>query len=267
MAEEPPPRLRGRTVTARALLLGDRIDTAGLERREAISTAPLAIPSGNGLVVVFRYGVLVMIGLAARSESEVLGQVLPRVLGALDLREEEVMHVSATNQGEEGMGVDGILRVRALTPEKLMVIADTLAKSVALAQNERQIAEVFDTVEPFARQLAIGRSPRGRRAMIRLIGQALLVQQRLAGRVAVRDKPDILWDRPDLERLYGRLESEYELIERGEALARKLDLIEGTVTVVTDLIDTQRSLRLEVIVVALIFAEIALTLLQLMRGG
>jgi uncharacterized Rmd1/YagE family protein len=106
-----------------------------------------------------------------------------------------------------------------------------------------------------------GRSPGGQRKMIRLIGSALLVQHRVAERVAVREKPDILWDRTDLERLYSRLED--ELVERAENLARKLDLIGETVTVLTDLIDTKRSLRLERIIVGLILAEIALTVLQM----
>ena len=30
------------------------------------------------------------------------------------------------------------------------------------------------------------------------------------------EKPDVLWDRPDLERLYARLENEYELKEFGD---------------------------------------------------
>ena len=102
--------------------------------------------------------------------------------------------------------------------------------------------------------------------MTRLIGQALLVQHRLAERVAVRDKPDILWDRPDLERLYARLETEYELIERGDILSRKLDLVGETVTVMTDLLDAQRSFRLEAMVVILIVAEIILTIWQITHG-
>jgi uncharacterized Rmd1/YagE family protein len=64
--------------------------------------------------------------------------------------------------------------------------------------------------------------------MIQLIGSALIVQHRLAERVVVREKPDMLWDRPDLERLYARLAVEYELIERSETLVRKLDLIGET---------------------------------------
>jgi required for meiotic nuclear division protein 1 len=248
-------------------VLGERIDTARLERRDVISAAPLAFRVGQGLVVVFRYGVVVMIGLGPSAEDQVLQSVLPHVLGALPDREEETIRLAAGGDQNEGVDLDGVVRIGALVPDKLLVVADALAKSAAVAQDERQVAKVFDTVEPWARHLAeAGRSPSGRREMIRLIGSALLVQHRVAERVAVREKPDILWNRPDLERLYARLEDEYELVERAEALGRKLDLISETVTVMTDLIDTQRSFRLEVIIVGLILAEIGLTLFQMATG-
>ncbi len=269
IAQTPLPALPGRsTLTARAVLLGERIDTAGLERRDALSTSPLSFRTGDGLVVVFRYGVVVLIGLDPLAEDEVLRGIAPRVQGPLSLREEESIALAAGGDQEEGVAADGVVRIGALSPDKLLVVADAVAKSAALAQDERQVALVFDTIEPWARRLAdSGRSPGGRRAMIRLIGSALLVQHRVAERVAVREKPDILWDRSDLERLYARLEDEYELIERAETLGRKLDLIGETVTVMTDLIDTQRSLRLESIIVFLILAEIGLTLVQMLGGG
>lgn len=251
---------------ARALLLGERIDTIGLEQRDVISTTPLAAAIGEGLVVVFRYGVLVMIGLSPPVEEQVLARVLPRVHEPLDPHEEEAIPISAGDDREDGVSSSGAFRVGALSPETLLVVADALAKSVALAENERHIEGVFDTMEPWARRLATGRSPGGRREMTRLVGQGLLVRHRLAERVAVRDKPDILWDRPDLERLYARLEDEYELIERDGAVARKLDLIDETVTVMTDLIDTRRSLGLELAVVVLIVAEIGLGLLEMVRA-
>jgi len=148
-----------------------------------------------------------------------------------------------------------------------MVVADALAKSTALAHDERQVAEVLDSIEPWARTLTErGRRPANRREMIRLIGQSLLVQHRVAGRVAVSEKPDLLWDRPDLERLYARLEDEYELIERAGILDRKLNLISETAQLITDLMDTERSLRLEVIVVLLIAMEIVLSVSQILWG-
>lgn len=268
MVEEATPLQKpAELLTARAVVLGERIDTLGLERRDAISTAPLAFRVADGLVVVFRYGVVVMIGLDPLAEDEVLRGVLPRVIGPIQHREEETVQLASRDDQEEGVQPDGIVQIGALAADKLLVVADAVAKSAALASDERQVAEVFDTIEPWARRLAeTGRSPGGRRDMIRLIGSALLVQHRVAERVAVREKPDILWDRPDLERLYARLEDEYELVERAETLGRKLELIGETVTVMTDLIDTQRSLRLEAIIVILIVVEIAIILVQMALG-
>lgn len=90
------------------------------------------------------------------------------------------------------------------------------------------------------------------------------MQHRVSGRVAVAEKPDAVWDRPDLERLYGRLQEEYELHDRAEALTRKLQVISGTAEVLSDMIDTRRSLRLEFIIVLLIVFEVILSLFQLL---
>jgi len=68
-----------------------------------------------------------------------------------------------------------------------------------------------------------------------------------------------LWDRPDLERLYARLEHEYELSERVETLNRKLAVIADTATTLADIVDTKRSVRLELIVIFLIAFEIVVT--------
>jgi uncharacterized Rmd1/YagE family protein len=81
------------------------------------------------------------------------------------------------------------------------------------------------------------------------------VQQRVSGLVAVTEKPDVLWERPDLERFYAKLEDEYELKERGELLNRKLTVISNTGQALADIIDTERSLRLEQIIIALILLE------------
>ena len=104
---------------------------------------------------------------------------------------------------------------------------------------------------------------RNRKGMLKLLGNALLVQHRVSGPVAVAEKPDVLWDRPDLERLFARLEDEYELKERVDALNRKLAVIAETANTLADIIDTRRSLRLEIIVVLLIAFEIVITFYQI----
>jgi len=254
----------GRT-KVRALLLGDRIDTSGLERTDVLATTPLTFRAGHdGVVTIFRYGVVVLFGLSVLEEDDVLQRLRGRIVRPVTVREEETAAIEIATDSEEQILPGGPILVRAITPERMAVIADALAKSVVLARDEREVSSVIEVVEPFARQLAEeGRARGGRRAILKHIGNALLVQHRVSGRVAVGDKPDAVWDRPDLERLYARLQDEYELKERADALSRKLEVISETAKVLTDMIDTKRSLRLEFIIVVLILFETAITAYQL----
>jgi uncharacterized Rmd1/YagE family protein len=260
----PMPETRGRV---RALLLSDRIDTSNLERDGVVSTVPLTYKSGkDGLVTVFRYGVVVLIGLTSAEEDEVLAGLSARLIRPVEPREEEIAHIAVVPEKDDQILPGGPIALKAVTPEHLVVIADALSKSVVLARDEREVSAVFELVEPFARQLAEkGRTTGGRRAILKHIGNTLLVQHRLSGRVAVAEKPDVLWDRPELERLYARLEDEYELKERAEALTRKLSVIAETAEVLTDIIDTGRSLRLEIVIVVLIAVEIVIAGYQILR--
>jgi uncharacterized Rmd1/YagE family protein len=255
-------------ITAHAVQIGDRINTAGFEG-EVLSNTPLAVRVGPGrMAVVFRYGVAVFIGLSADEEAEFLERLHARTFGKLTPYEEEWAKIQIAKESEEPIPVGGPILIRELSLERLLVVSDALAKSVVLARDEKEVANVLDTIEPFARELArFGRTSRNRTDMLKLLGSALLVQHRVSGRVAVGEKPDVLWDRPDLERLYARLEDEYELSERFETLNRKLTVISDTATTLSDIVDTKRSLRLELIVVFLIAFEIVITFWEIFTRG
>ena len=251
-------------LTARALLLGERIDTDGLERADLVSTAPLAFHAGqSGFAVLYRFGVAVLFGLSPLEEDEIVQKIGLRVAGA-SRGDDETLIIEATPDGEEKALPDGRLAVKDLSEARLLVIADVLAKSVALGRDERRVNAVFDTIEPFAAELAArGSPPWKRKSMLELMGQTLLVRHRVSGRVAVDDKPDVLWDRPDLERLYARLEDEDDLTPRARTLNAKIDVIGETARALTDLIDAARSVRLEWTIIILIAMEIILTLFQM----
>jgi len=258
------PDSTAQQLTAHALLIGDRINTAGFEG-QVLSSAPLAVRVGsNGLAVLFRYGVAVFIGLSVAEEAEFLEKLSARCFGKITPPEEEWAKIQVAKEAEEPIPVGGPILVREFSLERLLVVSDALAKSVVLGRDEREVTNVFDTIEPFARELAtFGKTSRNRTGLLKLMGNALLVQHRLSGRVAVSEKPDVLWDRPDLERLYARLEDEYELSERAETLNRKLAVIADTATTLADIVDTKRSLRLEIIVVFLIAFEIVITFYEI----
>ena len=265
-ATQPVPNVARTRLTARAYIVGERIDTVGLERSDVINTVPLAFRVGTGYVVLFRYGVMVLIGLSPIEEDETIRGLGPRIVGAYQRIEDETATVEIDPEQDDQIDPGGTIRIKDLSPARLVVIADALAKNVALAHQEREVSRVFDIIEPLAAKLAAGgRTPTDRSNMLKVIGQSLLVRRRLTGRVEVEEKPDVLWDRWDLERLHARLADEYELKERAAALARKIDVVGETARALTDLIDASRSLRLEIAIVALIVVEVLFTLYEFVK--
>src|SRR4051812_22093732 len=160
----------GTRIIARALLIGDRIDIGGLERSDVLSTAPLAFRAGSGnagFAAVFRFGVVALVGLTPLEEDEVLRAIRPRTAGEFARHEEEHAVIELSADRDDQIPPGGPVYLKALAPERLIVIADALAKSAALAHNEHEVAAVFDVIEPIARKLAEnGRTPAGRRQML-----------------------------------------------------------------------------------------------------
>ena len=129
-----------------------------------------------------------------------------------------------------------------------------------LAHYETQIASVFDRIEPIADRLEkSGRIKSSARELLQRIGYVMKVQQFMVGRVEIEEKPDILWDHLELERLYARIDEEYELRERTNAIDRKLELIHRTVETLIELVEHKSSVRLEWYVIVLIMIELAFT--------
>jgi uncharacterized Rmd1/YagE family protein len=158
--------------------------------------------------------------------------------------------------------------VKERSSERLEVVASVLGKSVALAQYEADVAANIDQIEPFAKQLErSGRGGRNMRQLLRHIGRALLNEHKMVARVEVVDRPELLWEHPELEQLYLRLEDEFELRERAAILDRKLDLISRTAGTVLDLLQKRRSIRVEWYIVVLIVLEIVLSIYGLLGSG
>jgi uncharacterized Rmd1/YagE family protein len=255
-------------IRARALLVGNRLDLRALKDTERLAGNPLMVPvAARGAAVLFRYGAVVLFDVAPLDEAAFLKSLLPFVEDALEEPQTEVLQLLVDPQSPEGME-QGRLIISDTRHERLQIVADILAKSVVLGQYEDHLAQTFDRVEPLAAELE--RSGRGRthgRELTRQIGSTLLSLHRMVGRVEVGEKPETLWEHPELERLYLRLEGEYEVRERQVALERKLEVIRQTAETLLDLLQARRSLRVEWYIVLLIVVEILLTLYDLFFRG
>lgn len=252
---------------ARAILAGERIDLRSLETTDRLAVAPLVVSAGDhGCAVLFRYGAVVLFNLSPLEEVTFLKHLGPLITDAFAEPETPETEETAirTDQERDGIVESGAISLSRLTLERLQVIATILARSVALAYYEKKVSAAFERIEPLADDLqrkgTFGRQARG---LLRHIGDTLLIQHKMVGRVEISEKPELLWEQPDLERFYLRLEDEYELRERDVALGRKLELISRTAETILDLLQNSRSLRVEWYIVILIVAEILLTLYKM----
>jgi len=253
---------------ARALLIGERIDVRSIDTAGRLASSPATFEvERGGVAVVFRYGAIVLFGVAAEDEAALVQRINAAVRDPYAEPQTEEIEIRI----DAGCGdtcEDGIIYLESHTVERLQLIADALGTSVALALYESQITGDLDRIEPFARDLQ-RRSLRGQnaRALLRSIGTALLREQKMIGRVQVIDKPELLWEQPDLDRFYRRLTAEFEIQERHVALESKLRLISRTAETALQVLQDRRALRVEWYIVILILVEILLTVYELFFHG
>ena len=163
-----PPATAPTRLTARALIVGERIDTAGLERPDMISSLPLAFRVGErrhgGAVPLRRRGDGRPDPARGRGPAGETAIARQRRQGAWRRRDGGARDRARQRRAEVS---GGPIQIKNLSPPRFLVVADALAKTVALARDEREVNAVFDVIEPFAAKLAAtGRPPFRRRAML-----------------------------------------------------------------------------------------------------
>ncbi len=246
-----------------AVLLGERIDLRGFRPEGVVSPAPLAWRTQTGeLVALFRFGAIVFFGVEGAAQIEIIESIKERVVDPFAVRETESAVIAAGVFARDQVTGD-LIGLVDMSDERLLTVADALAKSVALAQDEKQVTTVFDRIEPFARDLSLtGGSSIRFRTLASMMGDALSAQARIVGGVEVSDRPDMMWERPDLQRLHAALAEEYELNDRARLLSQKLKVVEECASALVGFADARRAYHLEWTIIILIAFEIILTLLE-----
>ncbi len=255
-------------IRVRGLNIGGRIDLRTVETTHRLAVAPIVLPAGaNGCAVLFRYGVVVLFDVEPIEEGSFISHLKPFVDQTYPQSQTEELVLRVAPDGTEDV-YNGVLTLQSFDLQRVQMVADVLAKSVVLAHYEADIASVFDRIEPLAESLSReGRAGTRGRELLRHLGGSLLIQHRMVWRVEVAEKSEVLWDRPELERLYARLMDEYDIRDRHLALERKLALVSGTAETLLDLLQQRRSLRVEWYIVLLIVVEILLTLYAMFQQG
>ena len=141
-----PAAATGVTVAlqVRALQLGERIDLKGLEREDAFSSDPLGFRTqSGGSVILFKSGAAVFVGLTPIEEEDLIRGLGARVIDPLDQREIETAQLVIRPDDDELLSSSGAIQLKNAEPNRLLLVAEVLAVSVALAYDEHRIAKAF----------------------------------------------------------------------------------------------------------------------------
>lgn len=245
---------------ARARLLGGRVET-----RDVAGDAKVAAAAGAaGLTFVFRFGVAVTFGNGQETIDSLDAALRLHVADATQVKQTESAKLVFRTGSADRIGTDGRIELADASFERLLLAATVLARSVILSRDEILVSEAFDRIAPLVKDLQQnGRARLQVRPAMRLVGDVLAARHRVMGTAQVDERPDVLWDHPGLDRLYARLEDEFELEERAEVLARKYSALGDFTEVLLDIVQDKRAFRTEIAIIALIAFEIVLTLVNM----
>jgi len=259
------PKQQTETLITQAIFVAESIDCRAIENNyKCIASLPSVVKvSETGIAILFRYGVVVLFGLTEQEKQTFLTELSAYTSEPFSDPEVEDLEIRRNADKSERVK-NGVLWLKQYSVEHLQLVADVLGKTVVLAHYETKLASVFDQVEPFTASLQKNyRLTRPDEELLHQLGSTFLFQYKMVARVEIIDKPELLWEVPELDNFYSRLEDEFEIRERHLALERKLDLIYRTSESVLELMQHRTSLRAEWYIVILIVVEIILSVYEI----
>lgn len=165
-----------------------------------------------------------------------------------------VIEISETGQNK---ALFDKLEVRALTYDSIKIASVLLAQSTALESYEILIEDLLAKVNKFSRRLEKqGEFLTETEDLIKFIGQCLNTRQEVIANLYIVDSPDEVWENHDLERLFTDLKAVLDIDARYRALEHKIQIIQESIEVIIDLSKSQRQVKLELTIIALIAVEI-----------
>ncbi len=267
-------------IAVRAAILGERLVLKNIKEIdpeiETLATNPLTIRVGEtGCAVLLRYGVIVTFDLSSEEESDLLRKLDSRIRDRFTTTISEELSIAFLSQTLEQPSEqiakpkerleNNVLWLQQCSAERLQIVAEALAKTVVLDYYEGEVSRLFKQIKPFTTAIqGTNLRPPKEKELLSYVGGTLLIQQKMLGIVEVGEKPDPVWDYPELDRLYLRLEDEYELKERLVALEQKLALIARTVETALGILQRDSSHRVEWYITILIVVEIAIAIYDIL---
>ncbi len=222
----------------------------------------LQLSYSSGQVFLFSYGCLVCWGLSPDEEKQLLKEIK-----AFEKEPNAKIEVDGVSYayGETAIIQKDIITVPHQDPVMAkLAISYGLAQQVKLSVFETRIDETIKNTKKLPISLAKnGYIPMSRREISRNIGQLFMVRSLVNLHSDILDTPDFFWEYTTFEPLYQMTARYFNVAQRTEVLNKRCDIIHELFQMLGDDLANRSSVRVEWVIVLLIFIEIVLTLVQI----
>lgn len=227
---------------------------------------------GGETAIGFDFGALVFFGAGEALRDSVVRKVAVRAGEKRTPRTEEFLIETAPPLPSGGPAPIEVRFDRVLVPELTWpvrsVVGLVLAQSAAMEYYEDHVSEILEQTDRITQALAESGRMRGRvRDTVRFIGHCIETKNEIVETLALFDKPDVTWESEQLDRLFVRLREMMEIDDRFRALEYRLRTIQDSLVLLVELSRGESTFRLELLVVLLIFLELAVMLWQVATSG
>ncbi len=230
-----------------------------------ISTDPLtlALSAKRGqYLLLTKYGVVALIGWSASLEQKAINLLSPFISGSDSNAEYfDDIKVMVDEKSQIKVLFDKILIPR-FDEKFILIIGSLLTQSVGLESYETRIDVLLNNLN---KELEILKKPKffiRAKDFTAPIIKMINLRQEIVANIGILDKPDLIWDNPELNSLYASFSKELELKERTKILAEKIDFLKDSMKTCLEMLNAQRGFVLEFAIVALIALDIILILLM-----
>ncbi|XP_020229271.1 uncharacterized protein LOC109810258 [Cajanus cajan] len=233
------------------------------------SKGPGVFLSGsNGCyLVVFQYGSIVLFNVPEHEVDGYLKIVKKHASGLLpEMRKDEyeVREKPALSTWMQG-GLDYIM-LQYLNIDGIRTIGSVLGQSIALDYYGRQVDGMVAEFTDINREMeATGKFKMQRKKLFQLVGKANSNLADVILKLGLFERSDIAWKDAKYAQIWEYLRDEFELTQRFASLDFKLKFVEHNIRFLQEILQNRKSDFLEWLIIALIGAEILLSLYDIVQ--
>lgn len=215
----------------------------------------------------YSFGAFVFSGIEAKTANKIVRKFSKAFENPTEKEFTEEFGYEITEAAEKDSIDFDLAKVKSMSLDKLSLVADVLAQSVAIDYFDYLTDEIvakFDRINFDLERR--GRLNISTRALIRMIGASNAILQSSITRMAVLDKPELVWEEVELESLYLSLRKMFELDDRFKNIEFKLDYIRKTSELALTMMSDRRMIILETMIVILFVVDLLLFGYEILTG-